>query len=272
MELEFLGVRGSLPVSGDDRNKYGGHTLCACLKTSDGECIIIDAGTGIWKFGDIFANQGEEKPQNIHLLLTHFHLDHITGLPFFAPLYSPKTILNFYAAYSPEETEEYLNGLMAGRYFPLEFKETPSKKIFKKIPENNFPIGGTHIFHCPLNHPQGSVSYKIQEKGKTIVFATDTEHPKKGTNQKLVSFAREADILVYDAMFTPEEYESGRQGWGHSTWLEGTKTAEEAKVRTLYLSHFNPDHSDKKIDTIISLARERFPQTFGAMEGHKKIL
>jgi len=225
MELEFLGVRGSMPVSGDDRNKYGGHTLCACIVTSDGEWIIIDAGTGISKLGDIFASQEEEKPQNHHLLLTHFHLDHITGLPFFAPLYSSKATLNFHTAYDPKETEEYLSGLMAGRYFPLEFKD-----------------------------------------------ATDTEHPEEGTDQKLVSLARGADILVYDAMFTPEEYESGKQGWGHSTGLEGTKVAEEAKVGALYLSHFNPDHSDKQIDEIISMAREKFSQTYGAREGHKEIL
>jgi len=161
---------------------------------------------------------------------------------------------------------------MAGRYFPLEFKETPSKKIFKRIPENNFQIGGADISSISLNHPQESVSYKIQDEGKTIVFATDTEHPEEGTDQKLVSFVRGADILVYDAMFTPEEYESGRQGWGHSTWLEGTKVAEEAKVRSLYLSHFNPDHSDKQIDEIISMAREKFSQTYGAREGHKEIL
>ncbi len=272
MELEFLGVRGSMPVSGEDKNKYGGHTLCACIVTSDGEWIIIDAGTGISKLGDIFASQEEERTQNHHLLLTHFHLDHITGLPFFAPLYSSKATIHFYTAYDPKETEEYLSGLMAGRYFPLEFKETPSEKIFKQIPESHFQIGGADISSIPLNHPQGSVSYKIQDNGKIIVFATDTEHPEEGTDQKLVSHARGADILVYDAMFTPEEYESGRQGWGHSTWLEGTKVAEEAKVGELYLSHFNPDHSDKQIDEIISMARQKFSQTYGAREGHKEIL
>ena len=272
MELEFLGVRGSMPVSGDDRNKYGGHTLCACLVTSDGEWLVIDTGTGIKKLSDKLASQPQDKALKIHLLLTHFHLDHITGLPFFAPLYSSKATLNFYAATPPEETEKYLSGLMAGRYFPLDFKEAPSKKIFKKIPDDDFRIGGAQISHCPLNHPQGSVSYKIQENGKTIVFATDTEHPENGTDQKLVSFVQGADILVYDAMFTPEEYESGRQGWGHSTWLEGTKIAKEAKVHTLYLSHFNPDHSDDQVDKIISMAREKFPQTHGAKEGLKEIL
>lgn len=270
MELEFLGVRGSMPVSGEDRNRYGGHTLCACLLTSDGEWILVDAGTGIKMIGDRLMDQEPGKHLDIHILLTHFHLDHITGLPFFAPLYSPKATLNFYTAAGAEEAEKYLSGLMAGKYFPLEFKDTPSRKIFKTLPEGSIRIGKAHISHCPLNHPQGSVSYKIQEEGKTIVFATDTEHPENVMDENLVAFVRGADILVYDAMFTPEEYESGRQGWGHSTWLEGTRIAAEAEVHKLYLSHFNPDHSDDQIDGIIAMAREKFSRTQGAREGHKE--
>lgn len=266
MKLEFLGVRGTAPVSGKDKNKYGGHTLCSSLLTSDDEWLIIDIGTGIRKLGERLLSQGGDEQLNIHVLLTHFHLDHIMGLPFFAPLYSPKVTLNFYAACHPEETEKYLSGLMAARYFPLEFKEVPSKKIFKEIPEEDFNIGGARISHCPLHHPQGNVSFKIQENKKQIVFATDTEHSEKGIDKRLASFAQEADILVYDAMYTPEEYESARRGWGHSTWLEGTKIAREAKVRNLYLSHFSPDYSDKQIDEIIALAREKFPQSHGARE------
>ena len=269
MELELWGVRGSTPVSGKDKNKYGGYTSCACLVTSEGEWIIIDAGTGIKKLGEKMIKHWEENTVEIHLLLTHFHLDHIIGLPYFAPLYSPKITLNFYTGLNPEETEKYLCGLMGGRYFPLELGETPSKKVYKKIPEKEFHIGGASVSHCPLNHPQASVSYKLQEKEKKIVFATDTEHPEEGIDERLASFARGADIFIYDAMFTPAEYESSRQGWGHSTWLEGTKLAKEAGVRKLYLSHFNPDHSDKQIDEFISLARENFPQTYGAMEGFK---
>ncbi len=272
MELEFLGVRGSMPVSGTDKNKYGGHTLCSCLMNSDSEWIIIDAGTGLKKLGERLQSQGGERPLDIHILLTHFHLDHITGLPFFAPLYFSNATIHFFAPVSPEETEKYLSGIMAGRYFPLDFKETSSKKSFTKIPPKKFAIGSAGISHCALNHPQGSVSYRIEENGKAIVYATDTEHPEDGVDRNLVSFARKADILIYDAMFTREEYESGRKGWGHSTWLEGTKIARAADVRTLYLSHFNPDHSDKQIDEIVSLARKKFTHTLGAKEGDKAIL
>jgi len=269
MKLEFLGVRGSTPVSGKGKDKYGGHTLCACLNTSRGEWIIIDAGTGIKKLGDRLARERGAKPLHLHILFTHFHLDHIIGLPFFAPLYSPKTTLSFYADCSGEQTEKYLSGLMTGRYFPIKFKETPSRKIFKKIPERRFKIGELEVSFCPLRHPQGCLSYKIQDREKRIVFATDTEHPQDGLDERLVAFARRADILIYDAMFTPEEYNSGRQGWGHSTWFEATKVASEAGVLNLYLSHFNPDHSDKDIDSIISQARKKFTRTYGAIENIK---
>jgi len=267
MRFEFLGVRGSTPVSGKDKNRYGGHSPSACLSLSNGEFIVVDAGTGIKKLGDRLARKGGKKPIKIHLLLTHFHLDHIIGLPFFAPLYLPNATLNFYADSSGEQIEKYLSGLMAGRYFPVKLRETPSRKIFKKVPEKRFRIGGLEVSHCPLRHPQGSLSYKIKDGKRQIVFATDTEHPPSGLDERLVAFARGSEIFIYDAMFTPEEYESGRRGWGHSTWLAAAEVARAAEVHNLYLSHFNPDHSDKEIERIVSLSRQKFPRTYGAREG-----
>ncbi len=266
MKLEFWGVRGTAPVSGRDKNKYGGHTPCASVLTSQGEWLIIDSGTGIIKLGYSLLKRKKDKPLKVHLFLTHFHLDHIIGLPFFVPLYSSRTTLNFYSAYDPGQTERHLSGLTARKYFPVKMKDTPSRKIYEKIPEKGLSLGGVRISACPLHHPQGSVAYKIEENDKRIVFATDTEHGENKMDKRLVSFVRGVDILIYDAMYTPEEYESGKHGWGHSTWLEGTKIALKARVRRLYLSHFNPKHSDDKIDAFISLARQKFPRTFGAQE------
>lgn len=269
MKLEFFGVRGSMPVSGKNMNKYGGHTPCIGVITAEEEWIIIDSGTGIKHLGEKLERQSKGKPYTVHLFFTHFHLDHIIGLPFFAPLYASHVTLNIYAACSPEETERNLAGVMAGRYFPLEFNGTPSKKIFKDISNNDIRVGDTDISCYPLNHPQGSVSYRIRGRGKTIVLATDTESGDKEADERLITFCRGADILVYDAMFTPEEYEAGRKGWGHSTWLEGVKMAKAAAVGSVYLSHFNPDHDDKMIEDFISKAQKMFPQTFGAQEGQK---
>lgn len=264
--LEFWGVRGTCPVSGENINKYGGHTPCSCLNTPDGDILIIDAGTGIKRLGVWLLNQKVPRPSTLHIFLTHFHLDHILGMPFFGPLYSPDARLIFYSHLLPEETENYLNGYMGGRYFPVSFKQTPSKKEFQRMPKGGLEVGGTHISSCPLNHPQGSVAYKIQNDEETIVLATDTEHPLHGIDRQLADFAAGSDMLVYDATFTPAEYQEGRIGWGHSTWLEGTKLAKEAGVKKLFLSHLNPDHDDSHVDDMVSLAREEFPSTYAAME------
>ncbi len=264
--LVFWGVRGTCPVSGENTNKYGGHTLCSSVETPAGSMLIIDAGTGIKALGDSLVRERQNKPLNLHICLTHFHLDHIMGLPFFGPLYFPDTRISFYCNCLPEETERYLNGLMGESYFPIALKETQAQKSFHQIPKEGFSMGGIHLSYCPLNHPQGSVAYKLQDETKTVVFATDTEHPSQGIDRKLADFSAGSDIFVYDATFTPAEYQSGRIGWGHSTWLEGTKLAKEAGVKKLCLSHLNPDHQDTKIDEIVSSARERFVETFAAKE------
>jgi phosphoribosyl 1,2-cyclic phosphodiesterase len=266
LNLEFWGVRGTCPVSGENMNKYGGHTPCSSARTGEGDILIIDAGTGLKRLGDWLMNTTAKMPSSLHIFLTHFHLDHIMGLPFFGPLYSPDMRLTFYSDILPEAAEKQLSGFMGGKYFPVAFGQTPAEKIFQAMPKGGLEIGGHRISCCPLNHPQGSVAYKIQNESSAVVIATDTEHPLHGIDRNLADFAAGAEMLVYDATFTPADYQAGRIGWGHSTWLEGTKLAKEAGVKKLILSHLNPDYQDSQIDGIVSLARNEFPATQGAME------
>ena len=272
MRLEFWGVRGTTSVSGREKVGIGGNTPCASLRSAAGDILIIDAGTGIRDLGEELLREEGEAGIRVHLLLTHFHLDHVTGLPFFRPLYSPRTTITFYSTEPPAETEKKLAGLMEGRYFPVDLKDTAANKEFIQVPEEPFSIGPVRISSCPLIHPQGSVSYKFEEKGKSLVFATDTESPKNRLDEQLATFAAEAEGLIYDATFTPEEYLAGKRGWGHSTWLDGTKIAAAAGVRWLILSHWNPGHSDRQIKKMIGEARNRFPRTIGARQVLKKVI
>ncbi len=188
------------------------------------------------------------------------------GFPAFAPLFSPRTSL---VVHSPAgEAERALAGLMAYPYFPLGLSRTAARKEFRDFAPGSF-TGGIRISACPLRHPQGSVAYRLDSGPTSIVLATDTEHPEAGIDERLAAFVRGADYLVYDAMFTPEEYEAERKGWGHSTWLAGTALAAGAGAGHLVLAHFNPAHTDDAVDRILGAARERFPATLAAAQGLK---
>lgn len=272
MEFEFWGVRGTHPVSARDVSRYGGNTPSAAVVSQAGDLVIVDAGTGIISLGRKLVREPGQKKRHIHLFLTHFHLDHIMGLPYFAPLLDKRTTVTFYSPAEPAQTESLLAGIMVGRYFPLDFEDLAATKHFKRVREGKFELGGLAVSHLPLNHPQGCVAYKFEEAGRSLVFSTDTEHPLKGLDGSLLDFIRGVDHFIYDATFTPEDYENGKRGWGHSTWRAGTALAREACVGTLYLSHLNPEYPDTLIDEIVRKARESFPRTRAAREGLKKVL
>ena len=270
MKLEFWGARGTSPASGRDRVVFGGNTPCASVRSESGDLLIIDAGTGIRDLGESLFPEAGKEGFRAHLLLTHFHLDHIIGLPSFRPLFTAGASITFYSTEPREETERLLAGLMEGRYFPLNLEDTDARKEFVQVPAVPFNIGTVRVSYCRLIHPQGSVAYKLEEGGRSLVFATDTENPGDSLDEQLAEFVAGATCLVYDAMFSPEEYRAGKRGWGHSTWLEGTRLAAAAGVRSLILSHWNPAHSDRQIKEMIRQAKNKFPLTIGARQGLKK--
>lgn len=265
MKIEFFGVRGSFPAAGRCESAYGAATPCALITAAGGDPVILDAGTGIRPLGARMA--AAAGPLRATILFTHFHLDHVIGLPFFDLLFLPRAEITFVSWRDPEETRGILSRLMAEPLFPVKFDETPSRKSFLQIGERGMTLGGLKVLMTPLRHPQGCMGYRFEDGRKSAVFATDTEHPETGIDERLAELAREASLLVYDAMYTPAEYAEGRKGWGHSTWEQAVRLANEAGVGRLLLSHLNPDHDDRAVARMKRAAKGVFRRTDCAAAG-----
>jgi phosphoribosyl 1,2-cyclic phosphodiesterase len=264
--IEPWGVRGTAPVAGRDRVRFGGHTICSrVIRPAGEEPVLIDAGSGLIPLGRRLIEERPEGAGRIHLLLTHFHLDHILGLPFFPPLYKPETELLVYSTVTPGEAESCLAGIMRGRRFPIELRELPASVRFLEFPVEGMEVGGIAVTCFPLTHPQGCVAFRVRTGNRSWVTATDTEHPAEGLDEGLAEFCRGADGLICDATFLPEEYPSKR-GWGHSTWREGVRLAEAAGVPRLVLSHLNHEHDDRTVAEMENAARAVFPGASAAVE------
>jgi len=204
--------------------------------------------------------------------VTHYHWDHIQGIPFFHPFFESQNRFHFYSFQSkylgPNSLEQVFAAQLASPYFPVDVTMMTAARDFREVADaESWEVHGTHITARFLNHPQGCLGYRIETTGGSIVYATDNEPGNPTCDQNLLQLARGADVLIYDAQYSPEQLASDRKGWGHSSWLEGVKIAREAKVRNLVLFHHDPDSPDKVVDGFLSAARQEFPATWAATEG-----
>jgi phosphoribosyl 1,2-cyclic phosphodiesterase len=266
IRVRAWGVRGSIPTPSPGVLRFGGNTPCVevVFVGDDGHenRMVLDAGTGIRNLGMELLKTGSPD-KHFHIFLTHFHWDHVQGLPFFAPLYDRSATITFYSSRSPELLREILWGQMVTPYFPVRFDDIAALVNFVQVSEAPLDFGGAQVSCFCLTHPQGATGFKMVYAGKTVVYATDHEHGEEAADLRLRRAAQGADLLFYDAQYTPEEYPS-RRGWGHGTWLEATKVGAEADVK---LFHHDPAHNDEDMDRIVGLARERFSRTTAAAEG-----
>jgi len=269
-KLSFWGVRGSTPTVDRATWRYGGNTPCLELITPDGGRLILDCGTGVRILGNRLA-AAADKTIDAQILVTHYHWDHIQGIPFFAPLYSPQNKFHFYSFRSEflgrESLKRVFETQMAHPYFPVDLSAMSATRDFTDIAGGDcFSIGDTRVTACWLNHPQGCLGFRIETPVGTIVYATDNEPGNLEYDRNLRRLAEGADVFVNDAQYTPEQLETHR-GWGHSSWREGVRIAESAGVRNLVLFHHDPDSSDKTVDGILRDARGKFENTWAAAEG-----
>lgn len=234
MELEFLGTRGSVPVSGKEYAMFGGATSCVRI-TSGSTAIFIDAGTGM-----VSAPLSSEKECTI--LLTHLHQDHLQGLPFFKPLSRHDRKTTIYAASRDGfSAAEAIDKLFSVPIWPLKLTEYPGAMEFKELPDR-LQIGSLIITHMEGSHPGGSTIYKVTDGDRSFIYATDYEHGEK--DEALEEFAKGASLFVYDGQYTEEEYLRCK-GYGHSVPAAGKAIGTAAGAEKIYITHHNPAHSDE---------------------------
>lgn len=270
-KLSFWGVRGSTPTVDPAAWRFGGNTPCLDFVAPDGTQFILDCGTGLRALGNRWAAQNSHPGQS-HVFVTHYHWDHIQGLPFFAPLYVEKNEFQFYSFRSQflgrDSLRQVLETQMALPYFPVDFSAMSARRKFREVENGeSFLIGENKVTARWLNHPQGCMGFRIETPAGTIVYATDNEPGDAVLDKNLRELAADADIFVNDAQFTPAQLAGNRKGWGHSSWKEGVHIAREVNAKTLVLFHHDPDSTDRIMDGILRDAREEFDSVFAASEG-----
>jgi phosphoribosyl 1,2-cyclic phosphodiesterase len=278
MKLTFWGVRGSIPTPGKHTVRYGGNTPCLELRLDDDRLIIFDAGTGIRSFGDYLINKGESV--KAHLFISHPHWDHIQGFPFFKPAFIPGNELTIIGTDRAEKPlNEIISEQMNRIYFPVQLHDLKAKIIFVPVrEEGEMKVYDALVKMIYVNHPGFSLGYRVEYKGKSLIYISDNEpfdrtsaalmsnfEPKvkeifmndsnSDPNQRIFDFCRGADVLIYDTTYTPEEY-IDRIGWGHSDYLFSLRLAAEANVRRLYIFHHDQNHSDEKVDDILKKCKK----------------
>jgi len=267
LTVRFWGVRGSTPTPEARCMSVGGNTSCVEIRTADGDSLILDAGTGIRSLGYALAAEAAGAPISVDVLFSHFHWDHLQGLPFFAPLYDGGNQVRFIAAVDDSRLDDLLQGQMCSPYFPVPFTELAALvETHRAVVGETFEVGACTVRAFPLSHPQGAHGFRIEHNGLSVVYATDYEHGDPVADEGLREVARGADVLISDAQFTPDEYEV-RKGWGHTTWEHATQLAADAGVGQLVLFHHDPSHDDAALERIRDQARERFAATELAVEG-----
>ncbi len=258
MRVKMWGTRGSLPTPGGATTRYGGNTSCVQVEDGAGATLILDAGTGIRELG----MQLPQTASQIHVLLTHLHLDHILGLGFFAPLFTSGFEVHIWGpAGMTISLEENLKRYLSPPLFPLHLLEMSNTLRLHEIACDDFQIGAFHVCASLVCHPGPTIGYRLEHASGGILAYIPDHEPALGIQSFPQSpdwtsgydLAQGADLLIHDAQYTGHEYED-KQGWGHSTVEQALLFGGLAEVRRLATFHYDPAHDDAEIDRLIAAA------------------
>lgn len=267
MRATFWGARGTFPATGGEFARYGGDTMCVELE-SGATRLILDAGSGLRALGaklDASAALGD-----VHIVLSHLHLDHVMGLPHFAPLWrnDARVVIHAPQECVGEDPEQTLFSVLRPPLFPRERAALPAAIEFRpyRIGEAFAPLAGVRVSTAALSHNGASAALVVEAGGRKLCYATDHEHGDAEADAKLTAAAEGAELLIYDATFTDAEWPAHR-GWGHSTWEEGLRLKRRSGAKLLALAHHDPGRTDAALDALAEAAAERCANAFFARQG-----
>ena len=265
MKLTFWGTRGSLASPGPDTVRYGGNTSCISVQGGEGTVIVLDAGTGI-------RNLGLSLPpdlRRVHILLTHLHMDHIQGLPFFAPLRRKGVEIHIWG---PASTTLGLNArlqkYLSPPLFPVSVRELSASLYFHELPGEEIEIMELNVRAQMIIHPNPTIGYRIQCEGASITYLPDHEpalgaknYPREKEWTSGFDLAEGSDLLIHDAQYTEQEYQA-RVGFGHSSIRQAFQFAQLSSVKHFVPFHYDPAHSDETLDQMFAAVMAELRPTF----------
>lgn len=258
MIVGFWGVRGSIPRPGASTARYGGNTSCVSIHFPDKKILVFDSGTGIRELGKAVADSGEE----IFILLSHTHWDHIQGFPFFQPIYEPNRKITMFPTGLGKTALCSLLAQMDGAHFPVNAEDLESPPTCIAEDEINFLRGqGFDISRIATNHPGGGFGYRVEREGRSAIYLSDNEleppYDKTTDFDGFVRFCRHTDLLIHDAQYLEQDMPH-KHGWGHSLVSQACGLAAAAEVKHLILFHHDPERADQELDSIEQEARRWF--------------
>lgn len=264
--LEFYGTRGSTPISRQDVVKYGGNTTCILIHVDERD-FIIDCGTGLLNMQDYILKKDGSK--RINIFLTHIHWDHIQAIAFFAPFFIKKYKFDFYGEYRYKSNlRKQIADVMDSPMFPVCIDAFNAEIEYRDIQcGNKYCIDGVFIDTIRLRHPNICTGYRFTYGDKSICLLSDFEHSQyKGEDDVYITFAKNCDVLIYDAQYTTKEFEA-KLGWGHSTWEKAIEMAQKANAKRVFMTHHDPMRKDSELDKLQETVEKIMPSAIFAKEG-----
>jgi phosphoribosyl 1,2-cyclic phosphodiesterase len=255
VEVTFHGVRGAIPAPGPETVRHGGNTSCGAIRSSLGRLLILDSGTGIIGLGKaLMQSEFGKGLGHAAILLSHAHWDHIQGFPFFAPIFIPG---NRFAVFGPARSSAMLESMLEGQVNPHFSPLYTMKNLgaaFDLLPMHgepeDKPLWWEQVAISARKNPHGNVSslaYRIEEKGRSVVYASDCGYAPQGPTPEVLALYHGADLLIHDATYTPED-QARRLARGYSSFADAARAATRAKVRRLALFHYDQDYNDDQVD------------------------